>query len=472
MKKYEQLADRLKQQIQKGIFHTGEKLPSIRHLSGQYKVSISTVQEAFYLLEAQGIVEARLKSGHYVRGLPDGRPPSPPRVPEFNLKPQKISKWLKVLNVLFRREEPGITYLGRATPNVRATTLKPLNRSLAALTRRGDERGLSYDYMFGCEELRQQIARISVDSGCGLSPHEVVITSGCLEALSSCVRALTKPGDTVIVDSPSFYGSLQVIEANGLKTIEMPADPQTGVSLEAMELALDKWPVKVCLLTPTFNNPLGYCMPDERKEALLKLLKRYEVPLIEDDIFGDLAYDKPRPRTIKSFDREGRVLLCSSFSKTLAPGLRVGWVAPGRYLQEVMHMKYVSSMGTATFPQLAVADFIATGGYDRHLKRIRSEYRQGRDRMLEWIKTYFPENTRVSCPKGGFLLWLELPENVNGEELTTKAMEAGIGIASGNLFSATDKFDHHIRLSYASAATHERELAVRRLGELICEMSG
>ncbi|OOZ36351.1 PLP-dependent aminotransferase family protein [Solemya velesiana gill symbiont] len=212
-------------------------------------------------------------------------------------------------------------------------------------------------------------------------------------------------------------------------------------------------------------------MPDNRKEALLKLLKRYDVPLIKDDIFGDLPYEKPRPRSIKSFDREGRVLLCSSFSKTLAPGLRVGWVAPGRYLQEVMHMKYVSSMGTATFLQLAIAEFIATGGYDRHLKRMRMEYRQGRDRMLEWIKTYFPDGTRVTCPQGGFLLWLELPRGVDGEALTYRALDEGIGIASGNLFSATDKFDHHIRLSYASAPTQERERAVKRFGELVSEMT-
>ncbi|MET0116315.1 MAG: PLP-dependent aminotransferase family protein [Sedimenticola sp.] len=472
MKKYEKLAARLKRQIQSGAFQAGEKLPSIRALSRQYVLSISTVQEAFYLLEAQGVVEAKLKSGHYVREVPDPTPPSPPRIPRFSLQPQKISKWLKVLNVLFRREEPGVTYLGRATPNVSAPTLKPLNRSLASLIRRGDERGLSYDYIFGCEELRQQIARISMDSGCGLSPDEIVITSGCLEALSSSLRALTEPGDTVIIDSPSFYGSLQVIEANGLKALEMPTDPKTGISLDAMELALEKWPVKVCLLTPTFNNPLGYSMPDENKPALLELLKRYDVPLIEDDIYGDLAYDRPRPRSIKSFDSEGRVLLCSSFSKTLAPGLRVGWVAPGRYLQDVMRMKYVSSMGTATLPQLALADFIARGGYDRHLKRMRTEYRQGRDRMLEWIKSFFPEGSRVSCPQGGYLLWLELPDSIDAEVLTSRALEEGIGIASGNLFSATEKYHHHIRLSYANLTSQERERAVKRLGELACEMKG
>jgi len=467
VKKYEKLAERLQAQIARGSFQVGDKLPSIRHLSNLYEVSISTVQEALRLLESRGLVEVRSKSGHYVARRMAREAPPPPMVMADPVQPQTVSKWVKVLHVLFRKEEPGVVYLGRATPNVTAGSLKPLNRSLAALTRQGDPRGLSYDYIFGCIELRQQIARIAVDSGCALSPDDIVITSGCLEALASCLRALTRPGDTVIVDSPSFYGSLQVIEANGLKALEIPTDPRTGVSLEAMELALEQWPVKACLLTPTFNNPLGYSMSDERKEALLRLLARHDVPLIEDDIYGDLAYEMPRPRTIKSFDREGRVLLCSSFSKTLAPGLRVGWVAPGKYLRPVMHMKYVSSMGTATLPQLAVADFISRGGYDRHLRKMRSEYSQARDWMLDRIQRYFPEGTRATCPQGGFLLWLELPDTVDAERLTDIALEEGIGIASGSLFSATEKFSHHIRLNYAGGPGAAVDKALKRLGELV-----
>ncbi len=467
MKKYEQLAEDLAVQIGKGIYRVGEKLPSIRHLAEQHQVSISTVQEAFHVLETRRLVEVRAKSGHYVRELTDQDQPNPPQVPDLPKYPQKVSKWLQLLHVLFRREEKGVVYLGRAVPNLTASTLKPLYRSLAAMTRQASTRELSYDYIFGCIELRQQIARIAVDSGCGLSPDEIVITSGCLEALSSSLRAVTKHGDTVIVDSPSFYGSLQVIEANGLKALEIPTDPQTGVSLEAMELALEQWPVKACLLTPTFNNPLGYAMPEDRKQKLLELLKRFDVPLIEDDIYGDLAYNTPRPRTVKSYDTDGRVILCSSFSKTLAPGLRVGWVAPGRYLQQVMHMKYVSSMGTATLPQLALAEFIAKGGYDRHIKQRRLEYRQGRDQMLSYIRRFFPPETRVTCPEGGYLLWMELPHHIDTEKLTDQALEVGIGLAAGNMFSVSDKFKHHIRLSYANASHERLESAMKRLGELV-----
>ena len=208
-------------------------------------------------------------------------------------------------------------------------------------------------------------------------------------------------------------------------------------------------------------------MPDDRKIKLLELLSKFDIPLIEDDIYGDLAYQLPRPRTIKSFDRDGRVILCSSFSKSLAPGLRVGWVAPGRYVENVMHMKYVSSMSTATLPQLAIAEFISRGGYDRHVRKICAQYQANRDQMLEWIGRYFPKGTRATCPDGGFLVWVELPEKVDADLLTDMAMEQGVGIAAGSLFTAAGKYGHHVRLSYANCATQQAEKAVKRLGELV-----
>lgn len=470
MKKYEQVAQTLTEQIAQGIFTAGDKLPSVRHLSKQLAVSISTIQEAYQLLEQRGISEVRPKSGHYVCEQITS-PPDLPSVPEYSVRPIEASTWSKVFHILFHKHLPGVVYLGRAIPNLTSSSMKPLHRAMATLARRGEPRGLSYDYIYGCEELRQQIARLAVDSGCSLSPDEIMITSGCQEALTSSLRAVTQPGDTVIVDSPSFYGSLQAIQACGLKIMELPTHPETGISLEAMQLALEQWPVGACLLTPTFNNPLGYCMPDERKAALLKMLAQHDVPLIEDDVYGDLAYATPRPRTIKSFDREGRVILCSSFSKTLAPGLRVGWVAPGRYAGSVMHMKYISSMATASLPQLAVADFIARGGYDRHLKKMRFNYQRGRDYMLDWVSRYFPPGTRTSCPEGSFLLWVELPENVDAMALTEQALDSGIGIAPGQLFSSSGKFSHHIRLNYSECPNPKIEDGIKRLGEMVLEIS-
>src|SRR5699024_9380224 len=219
--------------------------------------------------------------------------------------------------------------------------------------------------------------------------------------ISIAIRTLTDPGDVVAVDSPSFYGTMQSLKARDLKVLEIPTDPQTGISLDALEMALEQWPVRAIQVTPTCNNPTGYVMSNKRKRELLRLARRFDVAIIEDDTYGDLAFDMPRPKTIKAFDDEGRVLLCSSVSKTLAPALRVGWIAPGRYRDRAMYMKYVSTAASATLPQLAVADFIAKGHYDPHLRTMVRQYRNNRDAMLKWVRRYFPEGTAVSPPQGG-----------------------------------------------------------------------
>jgi len=469
MNKYEKLAELITDQITQGVFGRGERLPSIRHLSQQQRVSISTVQEAYQLLERRGVTEIRPKSGHFVRA-PRAGLPLISSAPEYPVRPVATSMWAKVLHVLYQTEPTEVLHLGRAVPFLNSPTLKRLQKSLLTMTKREEIRGLSYDYIFGCDELRQQIARITAESGCRLSPEEVIVTTGCQEALTCSLRAITEPGDIVISDSPSFYGLLQSIEACGLKTLEIPTHPKTGISLEAVELALEQWPVKACLLTPSFNNPLGYCMPDENKARFLQLMSKYDIAVIEDDVYGDLAFSSPRPRTLKSFDHEGRVILCSSFSKTLAPGLRVGWAAPGKYADAVMHMKYISSMSTATLPQLAIADFINKGGYDRHIKKMRALYLNNRDDMLELISHYLPDGTRATCPAGGYLLWVELPKQIDGMELADRALEAGVGVAPGGLFSTTDKYGHYIRVNFAHCDHPNAEKGIEVLGHLVKAM--
>ncbi len=469
MKKYEQLAHLITQQIDQGTYHRGDRLPSIRYLSQQQQVSISTVQEAYHLLERRGITEIRPKSGHFVLNQRNGLP-GMPAAPEYPVRPVTTSMWSKVPHVLYQTAPQDVLNLGRAVPVLDSPTLKPLFKSLASLIKKGGVRGLSYDYIFGCDELRSQIARQSISSGCRLSPEEIIVTSGCQEALTCSLRAVTSPGDIVISDSPSYYGLFQALEACGLKTLEIPTHPEIGMSIEAVELALEQWPVKACLITPTFNNPLGYCMPDEQKIRFLELMSKYDVAVIEDDIYGDLAYASPRPRSLKSFDLDGRVILCSSFSKTVAPGLRVGWVVPGKYASEVMHMKHVSSMSTATLPQLAVADFISKGGYDRHLRKMRGLYLQNRDAMLDMISLYLPEGTRASCPEGGYLLWVELAKDIDAMELAERTLKKSIGIAPGSLFSTTDKYGHYIRVNYAHCANPKAEQGLQTLGAIVKEM--
>jgi DNA-binding transcriptional MocR family regulator len=305
-----------------------------------------------------------------------------------------------------------------------------------------------------------------VDAGCAVSPEDVVVTTGCQEAIVLCLRAIARPGDTIAVESPTFYGTLQAIGSLGLRALEIPTHPETGIHLESLEMAIAEFAVKGVVLTPHASNPLGYVMPDERKIALLRMLEAHAVPLIEDDIFGDLVYEAPRPRAIKSWDSGGHVLLCSSVSKSIAPGLRVGWAAPGRWTAQVLHLKLVSSMSSATLPQIAVAEYLARGGHDKHLRAARSFYRQSRDRLLYLVAKHFPPGTRVTRPEGGFVAWVELPRGADAVALYHRALTEGISVAPGSLFSAREKYRSFLRVNFAGGWSQRTVGALARVGRL------
>ncbi|WP_199635349.1 PLP-dependent aminotransferase family protein [Serratia sp. PAMC26656] len=465
MTRYATLAAILSQRIEQGLYPAGDRLPSVRMLSQEHGVSISTVQQAYRLLEESQLVEARPKSGYFVRGLRTLA--ELPAVTRPVQRPVDISQWEQVLELIRTKPREDLVQLGRGMPDISEPTLKPLVKALGHVGRHGDLRSLYYDNIQGVMGLREQIARLLLDSGCQISADQLVITTGCHEALSAGLRAVCQPGDIVAVDSPCFHGTMQTLKGLGMKALEVPTDPLTGISLEALEMALDQWPIKAILLTPNCNNPLGYIMPEARKQRLLTLAQRHDVAIIEDDVYGDIAYQYPRPRTIKSFDDDGRVLLCSSFSKTLAPGLRIGWIAPGRYLERVLHMKYIGTGSTATQPQLAIADFIRHGHYLQHLRRMRTRYQQNRDRMTGWIMNYFPPGTRVSQPRGGFMLWIELDDEFDTLRLNRYLEQQGVQIAVGSIFSASGKYRNCLRINYAPKLTPEIEQAVSRVGKTI-----
>ncbi|KEA63219.1 Transcriptional regulator, GntR family domain [Marinobacterium lacunae] len=465
MKLYEGLADYLRQRIEQGFVAGGERMPSIRALSREHGVSITTVQEAYRQLEDAGLVESRPKSGYFARLR--STTPDLPQVSRPVRRPIEVSQWEDVLNILGAEAPSKLFSLGHAMPDLAGATLKPLLKLWSMQARRSDMRGLEYDSLRGTEELRTQVARLGDHSGCQLHPDELIITTGCQEALFCALRAVTEPGDIVAVDSPCFYGAMQAIKANDLKVMEIPTHPESGLSIEALELAMEQWPIKALAVTPTCNNPLGYSMPDSRKRELLLLAQRFDIAIIEDDIYGDLTYAWPRPRTIKAFDTDGRVLLCSSFSKTLAPGLRLGWIAPGRYRSQVIHNKFVSTAASSTLSQLAVAQFIAEGGYERHLRKVRAQYQRYRDQMVSWLEEHFPPGIRISYPQGGYLLWVEFAREVDCVELNRELSDRQFRIAPGVLFSATGKYRNCMRLNFVNGVDAQTEEALCVLGDMI-----
>ncbi|MDH1263939.1 PLP-dependent aminotransferase family protein [Pseudomonas sp. GD03944] len=465
---YVNLAEQLGARIEQGLYRPGDRLPSVRALSVEHGVSLSTVQQAYRHLEDQGLATPRPKSGYFV---PVSREkPALPMVSRAAQRPVEISQWDQVLELISIAPGSDIMQLGRGMPDISSPTLKPLLRTLSRLSRRQDVKEWSYGCLHGDPGLRNQISRLMLDSGCQIPGDDIVITTGCHEALSSAIHAVCTPGDIVAVDSPSFHGVMQALKAFGMKALELPTDPLTGISLDALELALEQWPIKAIQLTPNCNNPLGYIMPEANKRALIALAQRYDVAIIEDDVYGELAYTYPRPRTIKSYDDDGRVLLCSSFSKTLAPGLRIGWIAPGRYLQQVLHMKYITTGMSTQLPQLALSEFIEGGHYEPHLRRMRNQYARSLEQVVDWISRYFPAGTRVSQPRGGFMLWVEMPAGFDSQRLNRLLLPHKVQIAPGSIFSAAGKYRNCLRINYAFKITPELEEAIRRVGECVAEL--
>jgi DNA-binding transcriptional MocR family regulator len=346
-----------------------------------------------------------------------------------------------------------------------------LNRILSGTLRENPDHSAAYFFPPGLPELRRQIARRSPELACHFSPQDIVITSGATEGVHLCLQAVAKPGEVIAVESPVFFGILLAISSLGMKVIEVPTDPRAGLDLDVLERLLRRGRVRACIVTSNCQNPLGYVMSDESKDRLAKMAARYEAPVIEDDVFGDLAFGERRPSTVKSFDRAGLVLLCSSYSKTLAPGFRIGWVEGGRFRSTVEQLKFVSSLAAPSLSQRAMAEFLVSGGYDRHLRRLRVILERQVLGYSRVISESFPLGTRVSRPKGGFLLWVELPRNMDAVRLCRHALhDEGIAALPGTFFSAGGRFRNCMRLSCSKAWAPATERALRTLGRLCREI--
>lgn len=467
---YERVASHLAALIELGTLRPGDRVPSVRHLSRQQGVSIATVLSAYLHLENRGLIEARPQSGHYVRARPSPVRLPEPRSPRTCATASRPSVGSLVAKVYGAARYPNIVPFGAAYPSPDLLPTERLNRTLSVIARTSGGLGVSYDPPPGHLALRRQIARRSVEWGCALSADDIITTVGAMEALTLCLRAVARAGDTVAVESPAYYGLLLLIESLGIKAVEIPALPRSGIDLDALEDALGRHRIKACLAIPNFANPLGSLLPDEGKERLVDMLTRREIPLIEDDVYGDIHFGDVRPRPAKAFDREGLVMLCSSFSKTLAPGYRVGWAAPGRFREQVEQLKFAQSVATPTLPQMAIADFVENGGYDHHLRQLRRRLASQVERVSEAVAEHFPAGTRATRPAGGFVLWLELPPGVNALELHARALAAGISIAPGPIFSAKPRFANCIRLSCGYPWCDIMDHSIRTLGRMATEL--
>lgn len=469
MKLYVSFAARIRAMIDEGVLRPGDRIFSVRQASQKYELSISTVLRAYLLLEQDGIISSHPQSGYYVtpRQRLQQRQASP-LAKDINLA--EIDAGNLVLTTLKSIREFGTVPLGSPFPDPQLFPLKKIHQYQKALTGDEGEWGILSDLPPGNERLRQQIARRYLANGMDVSPEDIVITHGATEAITLCLQAVAKAGDTIALESPGYYALAHTVERLGMHVVELATDPASGIDLEALRTMMAEVRIAAVILTCNFQNPLGFVMPNAKKQALVALLAEQQIPLIEDDVYGELYFSDEPPLPAKAFDRAGMVLHCSSFSKSLAPGYRVGWTHAGRYRQEVERLMFLSSLSLPPAPQIAIAKFMQRDSFEQHLKQLRHTLRSNYVLIRNVIEQSFPAGTQLSEPQGGYVIWVRLPPALDALALYRAAIDNGITVAPGTIFSRKKDLTHYIRLNFSHLWTLTIEQAVRDVGALACEM--
>lgn len=464
---YERIADTLEQSIRQGTLKEGDKLPSVRYASKQRGVSPSTIFQAYYLLEAKGLIEARAKSGYYVKFevQPAARPSY---LAQKSLQP--TIKQLDTAHIVEEMEElrdnTTTLRLSSAYPALELLPIAKIQKAIVEATRKNKANLLPYALPQGNKALRNIIGKQLLEWGDYYSPEEMLITNGCMEALNLCLRSVVQAGDIIAMDQLTYFGIVQMVEQLGLQVVAVPVHYENGLDIDFLEKAIASFPIKACLSVTNFNNPTGTSIPAEQKKRLVELLSQHEIPLIEDDIFGDLYFGATRPSTCKQFDRGGWVMYCSSFSKTLAPGFRVGYCLPGRFLTQVVQQKRIQSISTNSLAQLALVHFLQKGRYGFYLRKLRTALHKQALQYAQAIRMHFPARVRFVMPAGGMVLWLSFPLAFDGYALFRAAKEQDIGISPGQVFAVEGNFKNYIRLSFSHPFDEKVDAGLQQLGQL------
>lgn len=445
--RYEEVANKVTGIIKNLNLKAGERVPSVRQVSKDLQVSMATVFQAYHLLEAKGLIISRPRSGYFVNAAVKNtliqKPPG-----KYIPLPSQVTLNNMIANMLKNIREFGVVNFSIVAP---VNELLPISRmSKAVRDTLKDITGDSFQYPLieGHPRLVKQIALQTFDWEKSLATDDILVTNGCIEAINLCLDAIAKPGDIILVESPTPYGILQCLESRNLLALEIITHPDTGLDIDQLELAITQHKIAACVLTTVCNAPIGCVMPKENIIRLVQLLSRHNIPLIEDDALGDLSFSHDRPLPAKAYDETNNVMYCASFSKTLGSGFRIGWVSGGRYHEQVKRLKYISNFFTNGILQDAIGRFLETGLYNAHVKGMKTALQQNLARYMDSINRYFPDEVKIAAPKGGFSIWLELPAHIDAWELHRRALQEGIGICPGQIFSTSSQYDNYIRINF------------------------
>jgi len=469
---YQQLSHKLRVALEAGTFDAGQRFPSVRRTAQQHQLSLNTVMAAYRLLEDQGLIEARPQSGFYVKNrLPRIERAVAPLSKQAMAQPQD-----EVLNLIetnfAAQQNPDFTNLSLACPT--DPIFYPKERLRRALTReiRAQPNLLArYALPPGSFRLRQQIAQRMLHVGVVAEVEDVVISHGCLDAIHLALRSVTQPGDCVGLESPTYFYLLPLLAKLGLQVIEIPTHTKTGLSVEAVELLLEQNKIQALICMPNLHNPLGCTMPLTAKKRLAQLVNHYEIPLIEDGLYAELQFGAIQP-TVQAFDEKGWVLFCSSFTKTLAPDFRIGWVHSPRFSVEIQKYKSMFSVAESELLCETIASYLEEGGYELHLRQLRHRYKDNMNAVQALIATHFPVGTQATKPRGGFVFWVELPGEIDTTKLFKTMLKERICLTPGVLYSPSGRFKKALRFSSCYPLKSNYSYALARVGAVACEWTG
>ncbi|WP_413513298.1 PLP-dependent aminotransferase family protein [Myroides odoratus] len=457
------LAEKLANQIRNGILKKGDRMPSLRVLCKTHSISMNTAKRVYLELESESLILAVPQSGYFVSHINYANFPLPKASNPTPLANSDLPK--DIINKVYAsigKEE--LTLFSFNSLYGEFLPVAQMKKEIIQAAKQMKYGGGDYEAVQGNIQLRRMIAAHSLTWGGSITEDDIVTTNGSIHAISLCLLALGKAGDTVAIESPCYPGIFQLALDLGFKVLELPTDPVTGVKLDALERVCPT--IDICLLISNYNTPLGSCMPVENKKKVVELLTSYNIPLIEDDVYGDLNFSGKRPLCCKAFDTTGNVLWCSAISKTLAPGYRVGWVSAGKYQDKVIEQKLIHSISSPAIVQEAVANFMKSGKYEKHLRKLRQSLFVNYQKMLAVILEDFPPGTKVTRPEGGLSLWIEFDERVNTLKLYDLCMKEGISIAPGRMFTVQRQFLNCIRISIGLPWCEEIQQKLRRVGVL------
>jgi DNA-binding transcriptional MocR family regulator len=467
---YERVAGLVAGQISSGTLRASERIPSVRSMSRAARVSVSTVVQAYAHLESLGLIEARPQSGYFVRARVRERLPEPPARQLRSTRPRSVAAdVLDACREAMQRTD--LVQLNMACAPPESAPNRRLNRLIRDELRAQPNHAGEIVLPPGDFELRRQIARRATLAGVATGADEVVITGGTMDAVTLALGVLCKAGDTILVESPTYFGVLQAVEHLGLKVVEVPNHPGRGIDVDAVRAATGGQRPAAAVLMPNFNNPCGSLTPVEAKRELVAVLTAASVPIIEDDLYGELHFGAEHPDSLRRFDTQGLVISCGSVSKTIALGYRIGWAITPTWARDIQRAKFFTSVAAPTLQQRVLARYFASGGYDRFLKGLRRSLAASAERFLDAIATAFPKGICVARPAGGMVLWVRLPTGVDSMELFRAALACRIGVMPGIVFSAKADFRNYIRLNYGCGWSPGVASAIRTLGGLVRRMA-